>query len=419
MVLPCQIPESQASFRFSSANEVAVADLLTAVDPASLGGYPRGPRVEGGGEIVPILTANAGLQAVDYAIWGGGAGLLVIAVAVVAVLALRGRVGRPGAEIGVAPPEGVGQTEAPLPASPLGLAAYLREALHRTRAALQGRFDAIFGRERVDDSLFVDLEEALITADVGVTTTELLVGGLRDIVKAGEQDRAELRVALRNRIRELLVKAHRPMVAPAGQKPWVILVVGVNGSGKTTTIGKLASRFRDQGLRVMMAAGDTYRAAAADQLAIWAERAGADIVCGAEGADPGSVVYDALSAAVARGHDVVLVDTAGRLQTARPLMEQLTKLRRVISKVQPTGPHDTLLVLDGTMGQNGLSQARLFHEAAPLTGVVVTKLDGTAKGGMVLTLSSELGLPVQFIGVGEKVTDLRAFEPDAFAEALA
>ena len=198
----------------------------------------------------------------------------------------------------------------------------------------------------------------------------------------------------------------------------MILVVGVNGSGKTTTIGKLAHRYREQGKRVMLAAGDTYRAAAAEQLQVWAERTGADFARLDEGADPGAVVFQALERAESGGHDVVIIDTAGRLQTRKPLMEQLSKVRRVIQKRVPSGPHETLLVLDGTMGQNGMSQATLFHEATPLTGVVVTKLDGTAKGGMVLAIASELKLPVKLVGLGEQAADLRDFEPEAFVEAL-
>jgi fused signal recognition particle receptor len=198
----------------------------------------------------------------------------------------------------------------------------------------------------------------------------------------------------------------------------VFLVVGVNGSGKTTTIGKLASRLVGEGHKVLLAAADTYRAAAADQLGIWAQRAGADLVRHDEGADPGAVTYDAMQAAVARKVDVVLVDTAGRLQTRKPLMDQLAKIRRVIQKVVPDGPHGTLLVIDGTMGQNAMSQARQFNDVTPLTGVAVTKLDGTAKGGVLLAVADEMKLPIQLIGVGEQVADLRDFEPEAFVDAV-
>jgi fused signal recognition particle receptor len=300
----------------------------------------------------------------------------------------------------------------------VGLAARLRAAMGRSRDALQSRFDAILGRE-LDESALEELEETLLMADVGVETTERVLAALRALLKQGETDPAVLRSALREELRAILAEAHEPLVAPPGAHPWVVLVVGVNGSGKTTTIGKLAARLTGQGKRVMLAAADTYRAAAAEQLEIWAKRSGADIVKHKSGADPGAVAYDALEAAVARGHDVVIIDTAGRLQTRKPLMEQLSKVRRVIGKVVADGPHETLLVLDGTMGQNALSQARLFHEATPLTGVVVTKLDGTAKGGMVLTVASKMKLPVKLIGIGEQIDDLRDFEVDAFVDAIA
>ena len=303
--------------------------------------------------------------------------------------------------------------------APENLVSRFSRALGRSREALQGRFDALFGRGTVDEALFEELEEVLLKADVGLPTTERLLTPLRELAEKDTQA-AELREALREQVRALLLE-HDPAMdttaPPDG--PWVLLVVGVNGSGKTTTIGKLAARFHAEGRQVLLAAADTYRAAAADQLKVWAERAEVDIVAHDEGSDPGAVVYDALEAAKARGKDLVIVDTAGRLQTARPLMEQLGKIRRVIDKKVPGAPHATLLVLDGTMGQNGLSQAKLFDQATPLTGAVVTKLDGTAKGGMVLTLSAELGLPVKFVGIGEGIDDLNAFDPHAFAEALA
>lgn len=296
-----------------------------------------------------------------------------------------------------------------------GLVHRLRERLGKSRAVLQERFDRLFGRP-VDDTLFDSLEEALLTADVGVSTTERIVGRVREQASR-DAEPAALRAAMQAEMLAIL-GALDPEMKPSTGKPWVLLVVGVNGSGKTTTIGKLAARFQREGKKVMLAAADTFRAAAADQLKIWAERSGADIVAMEPGADPGAVVYDALAAARARGHDVVIIDTAGRLQTARPLMEQLAKIRRVIAKQVPDGPHETLLVLDGTMGQNALSQAQLFDEATPLTGVVVTKLDGTAKGGMILTIASEMNVPIKLIGIGEGVDDLRDFEPSAFVEAL-
>jgi fused signal recognition particle receptor len=361
--------------------------------------------------VVPNLIVEGGIPAFDLLLWGGGGLVLFLALAGVGLVFWQRNRSLP-APGEVPSPQVVAPS--PLPSS---LADVLRQALSRSRVALRDRFDAIFGAAKNDDSLFEELEEALISADVGVATTTRILEDLR--IHAKGADRAILRERLREHLRSALKRSYRPLQRPSVPGPWVILVVGVNGSGKTTTIGKLAGRFRDEGLKVLVAAGDTYRAAAVDQLAVWAQRAGADIVRGPEGGDPGAVVFDALQAAKARGADVVLVDTAGRLQTARPLMDQLAKIRKVITKVQPSGPHDTLLVLDGTMGQNGLSQATLFHEATPLTGVVVTKLDGTAKGGMVVTLAAELGLPVQFIGVGEKVADLRPFDPDLFVEAIA
>jgi len=295
--------------------------------------------------------------------------------------------------------------------SPKGIASRLARALARTGSS----FRDLFGRP-VDESLLEALEEALLIADVGVRTSQRLIDQVR--ADASQDASADvLRSTLSREMRQILEQVHQPL--KVGQdRPYVILVVGVNGSGKTTTIGKLASRFAAAGHKVLLGAADTYRAAAADQLGIWAERAGADLVRHDEGVDPGAVAYDTMQAAVARGADVVLIDTAGRLQTRRPLMEQLTKIRRVIGKVVPEGPHATLLVIDGTMGQNALSQAQLFNEATPLTGVAVTKLDGTAKGGVVLAVADQMGLPIQLVGVGEQVEDLRDFEPGAFVDAV-
>ncbi len=303
-----------------------------------------------------------------------------------------------------------------LPAVEVGVGSLFRAALFRTRDALKSGFDVVFGRSVADDGLFEALEETLLIADVGVPTTQRLIGVVRGAARAGVAP-AALRDRLREEMRAVLGPAVPPL-APDGRRPFVVLIVGVNGSGKTTTIGKLAARFGREGHKVLLAAGDTFRAAAADQLAIWADRAGADIVRHDEGADPGAVVFDALTAAKARGVDVVIIDTAGRLQTKKPLMEQLGKVRRVIDKVVPGAPHETLLVVDGTTGQNAVSQAHAFHAATPLTGVVVTKLDGTAKGGVVLAIGAELGLPVRLVGIGEKVEDLRDFDASAFVDAL-
>ncbi len=309
-------------------------------------------------------------------------------------------------------------TPALAPPPPAGLAARLRERMSASRQALQGQLDRLFGRTEVDDDLLEELEEVLLIADVGVPTTEKILAAVRQGLEQGETDPLVLRDALRAEVRRLLGRGHESFSVPDSDEPFVMLIVGVNGSGKTTTIGKLAARFQRQGKKVLLAAGDTYRAAAAEQLQIWAERSGAEFVRHDEGSDPGAVAYDAVEAAIARHCDVVIVDTAGRLQTRRPLMEQLGKVQRVLGKKLPGAPHETWLVVDGTMGQNAMSQARSFNDATPLTGVVVTKLDGTAKGGMVLSIAAEMGIPVRFLGIGEQVDDLRPFEPEAFIEAL-
>jgi fused signal recognition particle receptor len=372
-----------------------------------------GPEAEGTGVQVPDTSLLD-----EPLVWGGGAvGVLVTALLLRAALTRSARLQPDGASTAI-----TDEARAPEPQREQvedGVVARLRAALFRSREALQGRFDQLFGSRPVDESLFDELEVALLSADVGMPTTVRLLEPLRKLVAQGERDPDHLRAALRDGMKSVLSAAPASLAPVVSEGPWIILVVGVNGSGKTTTIGKLASQLTQRGRRVMLAAGDTFRAAASEQLQVWAERAGADIVSHREGADPGAVVFDALQAARARGHDVVIVDTAGRLQTRKPLMDQLTKIRRVIDKVIPGGPHETLLVLDGTMGQNALSQARLFHEATPLTGLVLTKLDGTAKGGMVLTLACELALPVQWIGIGEKLEDLRPFDADAFVRALA
>ena len=293
----------------------------------------------------------------------------------------------------------------------------LRDNLRKSREALGAELEAsVF--QRLDDEAFERLEETLIYADVGAQTTASIVERLEREAAAGElADGA----GLTRRLRELLAEAAR-----AGDdridlrpRPTVILCVGVNGTGKTTTIGKLAWHLRQElGRSVVLAAGDTFRAAAVEQLGTWAERAGADFVRAAQGSDPGAVAYDAIEAAEARGHDVVIVDTAGRLHTQAHLMEELAKVRRVIERRLPGAPHETLITLDATTGQNGLRQALLFRETVNVTGIVLTKLDGTAKGGIALAIAQELGVPVKLIGIGEAVEDLRPFDPDDFARAL-
>lgn len=343
---------------------------------------------------------------------GGGIGGLFLLVALVSGFLAPSRA--PSAP--ALPGPSTGSNRPPAKAEPSGLVGRLQSALGRSREALAGRFDTLFGGA-IDESTFEELEETLLLADVGIETATSLTDGLRDAARTND-DPTFLRGELRSAIRAVLKKVQAPFAGLREDEPLVVLVVGVNGSGKTTTIGKLTSRYMSDGHSVLLAAADTYRAAATDQLKVWAERTGADFVAHKEGADPGAVVFDALEAAKSRGRDVVIIDTAGRLQTRKPLMEQLSKLRRVIGKQVASGPHETLLVLDGTMGQNGLSQARNFNEATPLTGVVVTKLDGTAKGGMILTIAAELELPVKFIGIGEGIEDLRPFEVDAFVDAL-
>ncbi len=294
----------------------------------------------------------------------------------------------------------------------------LRESLSKSRQALVEEISASLF-DRIDEETWERLEEALILADVGASTTAEVVERLEREVEGGEVSADG--EAVRDRLIEILAEVASAGRAPIdlSGEPAVLLMVGVNGTGKTTTIGKIAWHLsREFGLSVVLAAGDTYRAAAAEQLAEWAERAGAELVRSAEGADPGSVAFDAVSAARARGADVVIVDTAGRLHTQGNLMDELAKVRRVIAKQMPEAPHETLISIDATTGQNGLRQAKVFSEAAEVDGVVLTKLDGTAKGGIVLAIANELGIPVKLIGTGESLEDLRPFDPDDFARAL-
>ena len=327
-------------------------------------------------------------------------------------------------------------------------------SLRRTREQLKSGLERVLrGRARIDDDLFEELGEILISADVGVAASERILDRVKSRVRSnGVDDPGEIPRLLQEEIEEILEAASRrltvPEKRPPGERPrWerpeagegadevpvteasmaakegtggprVMMVVGVNGTGKTTTIGKLAKRYVDEGQRVLVAACDTYRAAAAEQLQIWADRAGVEMVGSHSGADPASVAYDALSSTVARGGDVLLIDTAGRLHTRTPLMEELRKMKRVLARLHPGAPHDTLLVLDATTGQNGLSQCRLFHEALDLTGIVLAKLDGTARGGIVIAAAEELGIPVRYVGTGETIADIAEFDPRSFAAAL-
>ena len=294
----------------------------------------------------------------------------------------------------------------------------IKQGLSRTKqsmaVSLNGMFASFTGE---NEEFFEELEETLILADAGVETTLRAVEELRRVVKErGLRGGEEVKAALAEILTEILDVGDRAL--RLGTRPSVILVVGVNGVGKTTTIGKLAARLHSQGKKVLLCAGDTFRAAAAEQLTVWAERANADIVRHEEGSDPAAVVFDAISAAKARGADVIICDTAGRLHNKQNLMNELAKIGRVIARELPDAETETLLVLDATTGQNGLIQAKQFKETTGLTGLVLTKLDGTAKGGIVFAIAGELGLPVKYVGVGEQVDDLMPFEPQGFVEAL-
>ena len=300
----------------------------------------------------------------------------------------------------------------------------LAAGLEKTRGGFMARLQGLFGAPRqVDESTLAELEEILFTADIGVKTATSLLESARDRMRRRElDDPSKLKAALREEITRIVTLGDSPGasrgISPGPSRPWVVMVVGVNGSGKTTTVGKLAARLRQSGLTVLLGAGDTFRAAAGEQLEIWAERAGAPIVRGKDGADPASVCFEAVKRGVDERFDVVLLDTAGRLHTKLPLMEELKKVKRVVDKAWPGAPNDVLLVLDATNGQNAIAQARQFHESLGITGIALTKLDGTAKGGVVIGISDELHIPVRYVGVGEKVADLHPFEPAEFVDAL-
>ncbi len=300
-----------------------------------------------------------------------------------------------------------------------GFLTRLRAKLNRGDSWLTYDLGNLFRGRKIDAQILEELETRLLTADVGVEATESILAALQKRVARNElADVAALVAALRSAVTDILAPCAQPLLIDAERKPFVILVVGVNGSGKTTSIGKLARRFTDEGQSVLLAAGDTFRAAAIEQLDVWAKRSGAQFAAQQAGADPGAVVFDALQAARSRGTDIVLADTAGRLHSQSHLMEELKKVKRVIQRVDPSAPHETLLVLDSNQGQNALTQAIQFHEAVGVTGLVLTKLDGTAKGGIVLAIARRLGLPIRFIGIGEQLEDFGVFDPEAFAAAL-
>ncbi len=299
----------------------------------------------------------------------------------------------------------------------MGFFSKIGEGLRKTRESLMGTVNSMLHSfTRIDEDLFEELEEILITGDVGVHTASAICNDLRAKVKErGITDPAAIRGLLKETVAELL---RGDQALTLTTRPSVLLVIGVNGVGKTTTIGKLAARFRGEGKKVILGAADTFRAAAIEQLEIWADRAGVDIVKHTQGADPAAVVFDTLAAAKARGADIAICDTAGRLHNKKHLMEELHKISRVIDRELPQADREVLLVLDATTGQNAVNQVREFREAAGITGIVLTKLDGTARGGVVLTIREELNVPVKFIGVGEGVDDLQPFDPEEFADGL-
>lgn len=297
----------------------------------------------------------------------------------------------------------------------------LKKGLSKTKSMLiDGMDNIIFGAKKVDESLIEELEELLISADIGVRFTHKILTDLREEIKSKKiKENQEVKMFLKENIINILLTKNTLSGATNGKdQPFTIMVIGVNGSGKTTTIGKLAYNYHCQNQKVLLAAGDTFRAAAIEQLEIWAQRAKAAFVCHKNGADPSAVVFDSMKAAKAGGTDVLLIDTAGRLHTNINLMEQLKKIKRVIGKEIENGPHEILLVMDATTGQNGLSQARLFHEALGLTGIVLTKLDSTSKGGIILQIIDELNVPLKYIGIGEGLEDLKTFNSEEFANAL-
>nr|WP_256672090.1 MULTISPECIES: signal recognition particle-docking protein FtsY [Pseudomonas] len=298
--------------------------------------------------------------------------------------------------------------------------ARLKQGLSKTSASLgEGMASLFLGKKAIDDDLLDDLETRLLTADVGVEATTAIIGNLTKRVARKElADSGALYKALQEELVTLLKPVEQPLVIDSGKQPYVILVVGVNGVGKTTTIGKLAKKLQLEGKKVMLAAGDTFRAAAVEQLQVWGERNNIAVIAQHTGADSASVIFDAVQAAKSRGIDVLIADTAGRLHTKDNLMEELKKVRRVIGKLDETAPHEVLLVLDAGTGQNAINQAKQFNQTVNLTGLALTKLDGTAKGGVIFALAKQFGLPIRYIGVGEGIDDLRPFQAQAFVQAL-
>ncbi|MCQ4234471.1 signal recognition particle-docking protein FtsY [Pseudomonas stutzeri] len=317
-------------------------------------------------------------------------------------------------------PQPVAAALAPEAPAKLGFFARLRQGLSKTSASIgEGMASLFLGKKAIDDDLLEELETRLLTADVGVEATGVIMQNLTRRVSRKElADSGALYKALQEELASLLQPVEQPLIIDSQARPYVILVVGVNGVGKTTTIGKLARKLQQEGKKVMLAAGDTFRAAAVEQLQVWGERNNIAVIAQHTGADSASVIFDAVQAAKARGIDVLIADTAGRLHTKDNLMEELKKVRRVIGKLDETAPHEVLLVLDAGTGQNAINQTRQFNQAVELTGLALTKLDGTAKGGVIFALAKQFGTPIRYIGVGEGIDDLRTFEADAFVRAL-
>ncbi len=296
----------------------------------------------------------------------------------------------------------------------------LKDGLTKSRETWVQKVGSIFQNREWDEQSLEDMEESLLTADVGLKATQKLMDTLRGLSPSGSEDLAQ---DMSSQLQQAMVKLLQdsdaaPRVESLSVRPWIVLFLGVNGVGKTTTIGKLAAQYKASGKKVLLVAGDTFRAAAVEQLEAWGQRAGVELIKHRAGSDPSAVVYDGMQAAKSRAVDVLLIDTAGRLHTKVHLIEELKKIRRVIGREQPGAPHETLLVLDATTGQNGLQQAKVFKEATDIDGIVLTKLDGTAKGGVIISIHEELGVPVRYIGVGEDVEDLQPFEAERFVEAL-
>ncbi len=335
-----------------------------------------------------------------------------------------------GSQEGVPQPEAESPTptEAPRPfeaqtwdeEEASGAQTTLTQGLKKTRFGFIKRLDQVFlGKKQIDDQTLTELEEVLVTADIGVRTAYELLESVADRVKRKQlSDTDMLMKHLQNLVEEKLGEVESPLRVGYGSEPFVVMVVGVNGSGKTTTIAKIAARHQAAGRKVLMVAGDTFRAAAVEQMEVWAKRIKCQVAKGKPGADPSSVAFDALDRAMAENYELVLVDTAGRLHTRVPLMEELKKVGRTISRRVPGAPHETLLVIDASNGQNAILQARTFNEAVPITGIAITKLDGTAKGGCLIGIANELKIPVRYVGMGEKMHDLRDFSAKDFAEAL-